>query len=649
MFVNRISTAHDFLFFRRRLTQDEERDYRQNALQPALDYLGTKEIAMIIHGTCFPEESLDLGVGTPYGRMAAQLMPFEMLHGFNSNQLGPVGVIRDPQHISPYKSTVSTRNYLFLDLKELSTDDYANILPKEVIESVFNKTRVTGNNYSYSNFPEAFANYDYCIKIANRNFKKKLKDGDSDAVRLNNEFEQFKKSKGDVVYKDALFHVLSNLYNTQEFVKWDEPDRNLVKLLDSKDKDAISRYQKIVFRNKDDFESYILGQFLLDKQINKNTEYRKSIGFKYISDLLVGFSPSDEWAHQDLFLKDYRMGCPNGGEYGPQLWDVPVLNPKKLFNQDGSLGPAGIYLKKKLEDSLDDFDNIRIDHALGLIDPYIYDRNSVVISNGKIDLGRFRANNISNMPDIDPDGSYRLIVEKIILPTLEEHGIEKDYPVWEDLCTDTHVFNSIYHDKYHLPGITQLEYMRAERSQDPGDWGLVGSHDSDPANLMIKKDWVRNHDAWNIFYLAGFLNSNPARAQYRDEFCRQIEKDDSLRVKAKFAELFLACKKVQISFADFFGINKTYNKGGSENDTNWKLRLNKDYEDTYYENLASDNPTAINMPEILKIAVQAKADMQAVKAANAGGIADADISGENDQSVQQILNNLDKYEKILKE
>lgn len=649
MFVSAIGAYKNLISFKRRLTQSEEKDYTQNAIKPALDYLGTEEVAMIIHGTSYPESDLDIGVGSPYGKVAAQLMPFEMLHGFNSNQLGPVGVIRDPQHISPYKSTVSTRNYLFIDFNKLATDEYANILPKEVVESVFNKTASNGENYSYSQFQEAFANYDYCIKYANHNFKKKLQDNDPNAIRLNEEFKKFRKEKGDVVYKDALFDVLSNLYNTQDFTKWDDIDRDLISLLNQKDPAAKSRYQKVIFRSRDDFESYVLGQFLLDKQINENTKLRKSLGYKYISDLLVGFSPSDEWANQDLFLKDYRMGCPNGGEYGPQLWDVPVLDPKRLFNDDGTLGPAGIYLKKKLDSSLDDFDNVRIDHALGLIDPYIYDRNSVVISNGQIDLGKFRANNISNMPNVDPDGKYRLILEKIILPSLKEHGLAKDDPVWEDLCAATPLFNSIYHDKYKLPGLTQLEWMRGENYRQTKNWGLVGSHDSDPANLMIKKDWVRANDAWNIFYLAGLLNANPARSKYRDEFCKSIEQNDSQRVKAKFAELFLTCKKVQISFADFFGINKTYNKGGSENDTNWKLRLNKDYEDTYYKNLASEHPTAINMPEVLKMAVQAKSDMEYVKYAQENKIPQDKMQAHNTPEVQQILANLDKYEKILQE
>lgn len=643
MLVSKISNSNRTTFlFGRKLRKDEEQDYRENALQPAFDYLGTEEVAMIVHGTSYPEKAQDLGVGSPYGKAAAKFIPFEILHGFNSNQLGPIGVIRDAQHISPYKSTVSTRNYLFTDLNDLTTDKYANVLSQSDIDSMIDYTDDNGKDYAYSDFPEAFSNYKYLMKIANKNFKQKLANNDPMAQKLNEEFVQFKKEKGVDIYQDALFDVLTNEYKTMDFNKWSELDKNLIQELKNQNPKAIDRYKKITTRSKDDFETYIFGQFILDKQIKENTKLRKDLNFKYISDLLVGFSKSDEWSHQDLFLKNWRMGCPNGGEYGPQLWNIPVLDPKKLFNDDGSLGDAGLYMKKKLDASLDNFENVRIDHALGLIDPYIYDKNSV---NGN-DFSHFRANNISYMPDIDPEGSYKKVLNKIILPTLAEHGIDKDYPVWEDLCTDTPTFNEIYHEKNHLPGITQLEYMRAENSQDDGDWGLVGSHDSDPATKMIKKDWVKDHDAWNIFYLAGFLNSNPKRAKYRDSFCKQIAENDSDRIKAKFAELFLTCKKIQISFADFFGIDKTYNEGGKENDTNWKLRLNKDYEDSYYKNLSSERPTALNMPEILKIAVQAKADMNALKEAQRTG---KEPQENNSPEVENILNNLDKYEKILKE
>lgn len=647
MIVNKILQTTPF---ERRLTPAEEKDYTQNALKPALKYLGTEEVAMIIHGTSYPESNLDIGVGSPYGEEAIKLLKFEKLHGFNSNQLGPVGVIRDASHISPYKSTIFTRNYLFTDLKALTGDEYANIVPKGVIESLFNNPDNAGKNYAYSDFPEAFANYQYIMKIANKNFKKKLLQNDPAAIKLNKEFDNFKKVKGNDAYKDALYEVLSETYETLDFNKWNEIDKNLIKELNNKNPEAIERYKKIIFRNKDDFEAYVFGQFIIDKQIKENTKTRQELGFNYINDLLVGFSQSDEWANQDLFLKNYRMGCPYGGKNNcPQAWDVPVLDPKKLFNPDGTLGDAGKYLKRKLEASIENFDNIRIDHALGLIDPYVYDKNTLVSIDGVIDRNRLKADNMSNLPSLDPDGNFQKVLNKIILPTLEEHGIDRDYPVWEDLCSETSIFNKIYHDQNQLPGITQLQFMRAETSHNNGDWGLVGSHDSEPANEMIKKDWIKNHDAWNIFYLAGFLNSNPARAKYRDEFCKKIDKSDSERVKAKFAELFMTCKKIQISFADFFGIDKTYNEGGVENDINWKLRLNNDYEDTYYENLASNKPTALNMPEILKMAVQAKADMNAVNEAQAQKLPLDNLSADNPIDVQNILNKLDKYEQILKE
>lgn len=649
MLVSGIKSFGRSLFFGRKLRPDEEQDYRQNALQPALDYLGTKEVAMIIHGTSFPESNNDIGVGSPYGKVAAQLIPFEILHGFNANQLGPVGVIRDAQHVSPYTSTVSSRNYLFLDMEKLATDEYANILSKDDINKVFNHPHDNDKNYSYSDFADAFANYQYCMKIANKNFKKELSKDNPTVQKLNDEFMQFKKTKGQQVYDEALFDVLAKTYATDDFNKWDDIDKNILTRVKEKDPEAIARYKKVVERSKDDFDAFVFGQFLLDKQIKENTKMRKSLGFEYINDLLVGFSKSDEWAHQDLFLKDYRMGCPDGGMYGPQMWDVPVLNPKKLFKEDGSLGDAGKYLKSKIESALEDFDNVRIDHALGLIDPYIYDKNSVSFSNGRVDMSKFRAGNISNMHEIDPNGNYKRVINEIVLPILEKHGIDKNYPVWEDLGTDTPVFNEIYHKKNHLPGITQLEYMRAQDSQDPDDWGLIGSHDSDPAMKMIKKDWVRGHDAWNIFYLAGFLNSNPARAKFRDEFCKKIDNDDRERVKAKFAELFLTCKKIQISFADFFGIDKTYNEGGKENNQNWKLRLNKDYEDSYYKNLASEHPTALNMPEILKLAVQAKADFNVVNSAQKNNIPTEELSLNNPPEVDRILENLDKYQRILEE
>jgi len=615
--------------FCRKLTEREKTDYRNNAIKPALEYLGVSEVAMILHGTSYPQDEYDMGVGSPYGKVAAQLIPFELLHGFNSNQLGPVGELNSVSKISPYESSVGAKNYLFIDMHKLSTPEYANILDERLINNVFKRVK-SDKIYAYSDFPEAFENYKFLIRHAYKNYKKQLIgaefNNNPDILKLQSEYQDFLNKKPDLE-NYAIFAILAKKYGTTDFRYWDDIDKNLVNGLRAGDENSIERYKKIKLRSGNDIEIYCFAQFLIDKQIKENTQFRQNAGFKYISDMLAGFSPADEWSHQDLFLKNYALGCPYGGpDGGIQRWNIPVLNPKKLFNKDGSLAPAGEYLKAKLEDALENFDNVRVDHALGLVDPYIYEKKG------------YRAGNVSIMPDIDPDKNYQKVLNGIILPTLEEHGIDKNTPVWEDLVTDTPDFNRIYYGQNNLPGITQLEYKKAEQNANPNNWTLIGSHDSDPALKMIKKDWVRANEAWNPMYLAGVLNA----AHDSRKYCEKIDHDDSERIKAKFAELFMMGNKIQISFADFFGIDKTYNEGGNDkNPDNWKLRLSSDYEDMYYKNLSSSKPTAINMPEILKLAVNGKADMDIAR------------YRKNPDEVyaqsEPIIQKLEEYEKILKE
>ncbi len=625
MNIQKVNIFSSKIAFGRKLRKDEEQDYRENTIKPALDFLQTKELAMIIHGTSYPQDKNDIGVGSPYGKIAAQLIPFEILHGFNSNQLGPVGELNSVRQYSPYKSSVETKNTLFIDFEKLTTKEYGNLLNCEDIENLTEKPLQSDKNYAYSNFANAFANNKKLLSKAYNNYEEGIKNNNPEILKLQKEQEKFETEQWDSLNYATLFHILKIHNGTDDFTKWDKIDRNLN--INNNDDQSIKRmaYLKKVYG--EEMSEYRFGQFLLDKQIKENTQFRKGLDFKYISDMLVGFSPADEWAHQDLFLKGYRMGCPYGGPNGGiQKWDVPVLNPKKLFNSDGSLAQAGEYLKYKLDDALTDFENVRIDHVLGLADPYIYEENGT------------RCGNISTMPDIDPDRNYEKVLEKIILPTLKEHGLDKFTPVWEDLVTDTPVFNRIYHDENHLPGITQLEYKKAEGMENSPNWTLIGSHDSDPANLMIKKEWVRNNEAWNPMYLAGVLNA----AHDSREYCKKIDFNDSERVKAKFAEMFMMGKKIQVSFADFFGIEKTYNEGGNDaNPNNWKLRLDKDFEGKYYKNLASDNPTAMNMPEILKLAVRGKTDMSIAR-----GEYDA---FDKARRAEKIIEKLEYYENILKE
>ena len=393
-------------------------------------------------------------------------------------------------------------------------------------------------------------------------------------------------------------------------------------------------------RNSKEVGLYCFTQFLIDKQMNEHKQYRKDNKFKYNADQLVGTSKLEEYIYKDAFMKDMRMGCPWGGPYGPQLWDFPVPDPKKLFNSNGTLGPAGEFIKAKLESALEDCENVRIDHVF------------VEIKNGQLDWSKYRAGYMSEMHDLDPNGSYWKILERIIIPTMKEHDLDPNNAVWEDLGAHPPGFDDKYYGELKLPGITELSYTRAEDARESWhkeeNWSYLGSHDSWPGVKYIKEGKMSD-PAWSYDYLGGYLNSDPARSSERKAFESKIVNNPMERLKAKFADVFLSSNKIQISFADFFGIDQVYNYGGQKVNTNWKLRLNKNFEDEYYKNLSSDNPTAMNLPEILKIAVRAKIDRMVIKELSSNP-AEADHYRKSlNARMQPLLDRLDKYANILKE
>ena len=210
--------------------------------------------------------------------------------------------------------------------------------------------------------------------------------------------------------------------------------------------------------------------------------------------------------------------------------------------------------------------------------------------------------------------------------------------------------------------MTQLHWDRGENASRD-NWALMGSHDEASAIDLIRSTDLSNHwdydnSAWHIDYLAGYLNQDDARIEDRENFKQSMLNNPLLRAKAKFAELFLTSDRIQIPFTDFFGIEARYNEKGTKSANNWKLRLNENFEDDYYRNLESDAPTALNMPEILKMAVQARLDQKVVKFKREQATMNDNSVDENKvaefrlnahKEVKPLLDKLSYYEKILKE
>ena len=654
--------------FQRR-PRPEEEDGLRSAVNQAYKAMGTTDRIVITHGSCFPAQNRDTLIGSPYGKAAKEYTKFLMLYGFNGNQLGPNGELEIDEkgvYPAPYSSSAFTKNRLFIDLEDLTTEKYGKILSKETYNNVTDIPNINETNFDETDFNEAMKIYDVALSESYKNFEKNIQKGQPEAIKLNKEFNQFLKKHDERLTDEGIFKVLSKYYGTDDFENWNNPlDADLIRKYDNENPKAIERYNNILKYHSNEINQYKFEQFIATKQIKENQEWRKERNFKYFGDLLVGCSKMDYWRCRDAFVDGFQLGAPQG-DANPQVWHLPVLNPRKLFAANG-LGISGQFLKDKLDYALEFCENIRIDHAMGLIEPFVVENSSLILDENKNPINDPHKNPVNGhymsamyssdgvklddyknySCEYNHDNGYKTyhsnIMNKIVLPTLIEHGIKPEDAVWEDVCSQPEAFRSVFYENLDLPSLTQTEWSKVQ-DFPKRNWFILGSHDSIPAQKMIQRDWTKNSDAWNPLYLAGYLNMDNKRSEQRNSYCEKIAKDDIARVNAKFAEL-LTTPKFQISFADILGITETlYNEAGTRNNTNWKERISADYLEKYYENLSSENPTALNIPEVLKIALQAKIDMKIANSSN------PDVTRiELNKKYQSLLDELQKYTDILKE
>lgn len=649
IFGAKLATPKQNVAFERKFKNEkEEKDY-SNAIQNALDYCGIQNMSLIIHAPSFPvgEELYNQGIGTPYG--SEEFLDFAQTHGFNSIQLGPMGKLNRGD-TSPYTSSVFAKNPLFIDMTKLTTEEYGEILDWDDLNANdygLNNTKT--KTYDRVNYENANDTNEILLQGATKNFLEKLDENDENAIKLNGEYQKFQRENASWLDYYAVLDVVSEKNGTDYYPYWPQEDTNLIANVKSGHPEAIKRYNNIIEENAMQIETFKFSQFLINKQA---TEAKQNGQMPFISDLEVGYSSFDELVYKDAFLEGYKIGCEYGGPFNsPQLWGISLLDPNKLFNQDGTLGEAGELLKTKLQKALSDSKNIRIDHAMGLVNPYVYKADSVQYAkkadgNGNLIQYPIREKLKSGYLcelGIDKDKNYQKVLSRIVLPTMREMGVNPKDVVWEDLGFDpTGVFDKVFRQQEHLPGISGLLWTRGTEAKKE-NWSYIGCHDNMPTENIIKDDERVNGEwklAWDTEYLASSLRNDPYKKAEKDALKTKIKSSPKELLKAKFADLFHSTKNIQISFMDFFGIGKPYNTPGTSGGDNWTLRLHPEYEDIYHKSLEKQG-AALNMPEILQMAVQAKFDENVSKNHKP-------YQAELDK-VTPMMKELKHYENVLKE
>ena len=536
-----------------------------SSLNQGLTLLG-KQVDIILHNASAPSvKAENVGIGSLFSRTSVKkLFPFLKEHGISGIQQEPNG-LRKASDNSPYAPESSAKNILMIPLEKLTSKEYGHILSKETFEKIVaNNPNKKNVNYDYVR-----SAYDIALKEAFNNAKE------------SKEFLDFKAQKEAKYEQSAIFHILSTVNDGK---KWSALDLGLYSTADKKK--AAARIAEIKTQYKNDYDFFIFNQMILEKENEKSNKLAQKTGLKIIGDSPVAQTAVDEWVHKNLFLRGKAIGCPpDYFSKSGQRWGFKYYNPEKIFNKDGSLGEAGEVLKQKYEEYFASFPGgIRIDHVIGLIDPFIYTTASKKMTpqnSGRIYSieGKYKKQSLDE---------YAMLFTKIIMPAAEKYGLDKSSLICEDLGDATKPVQEIM-KKLELSGISVTQFDHRGATTPAKNTIMIGSHDNQ-SFLEYVESIFKNVKNKGFLRKTRLLASDtaPKEATTKEikEYRESIRKDRRNFIAASFAELFTSpAKRVQIFFTDFFGIAKTYNRPGTSTG-NWSLRLGENFEEDYYKAVA---------------------------------------------------------------
>lgn len=590
-------------------------------IHKALKALGKKNLALIMHSGSFPAaEGENTGFGSVNSNGGKEVIDFAS-GIFNAIQLGPAGKTKACDS-SPYTGTIFSGNPLFIDLKELTDKKWGKILSEQTYNEIVNgnpNKDVNKTAYSY-----IYKKQDEALLEAWNNFK------NSACKKMMKEFEVFKRANNEWLDKDSLYEALSIEHGNDYWPLWNsETDKNLFNPKSIEEKmEFAKRIEEISNKYADEIDFYKFVQFVLEKQTQETLDYAKHKDVKMIADRQVAFSDRDTWAYQSLFLDGWMLGCPpDYFSKDGQAWGFPVMNPEKLFHDDGSLDEGGILMKNLFKKMFkENPGGVRIDHIVGLIDPWVYKAGK----KPKIEQGAGRLYSspehpelkkyaIPSMEDLDMTleadkekrvktlskaqiKKYGRLIEKIVIAAAKEEGLNKEAIVCEDLGTLTNPVAAVMKE-YGLQGMKLTQFVVPEKPEHPyrcknineKTWAMVGTHDNEPIKMWADS-MINSHEGYlHVKNLVEDLDF--PEWDNKDALIVELTKNADFLAQTKLVEIFASkAENIQLFFTDYFKIYDVYNKPGTSGDANWSLRLPDNFK----------SMETISLANILKLAIIAR-------------------------------------------
>ncbi len=598
--------------FGRALTSDESKAY-ERVIKDSKKELGIQDTTAIVFDFNVPsEKGYNLGIGTTFSDSMLNFTSFvKKMIGINSIQLQPQGKI-STSNKSPYSGTNYAYGEHIIDLKKLTTEEYASLLDeaelrfhdehymrdKQTREYKTDYVQAIGKDKHWLGLQQIYMSKAY------EKFLEKVACNDEVATKLNEDFEQFKVENEDWLQKESLFEVLSKHYSTPDINSWIALDRNLFdKTVSPKKRNQRIAEIENLYSNEIELEKF--KQFIADKQQKESRQSLNDLDIKLYGDCLIGFSQSEMWANIDCFRENLYYGGPDPNcpeTNGIQTWGLPALDYTKLgeCSDDGDLsrlGEVGKFLYDKYTTFFKRYDGIRMDAAWQFVTPFIYQTVNGNYEEFKLPEINFTIFNIMKAAAKDALGD-KFDEQNPDNIMLELVGMSAGKSREMTINTYPHLYTTAYAEYDETP----KRFL--DKGYENGKFYVgVGCHDNDSLVNMAKDTYKRG------MHLEGMKKDydlDTSKLQFSsEEYTSQSSEQkcqEDFRT-AKLAEIYTSAKQF-FTLPDMFGMSERINISGKESDDNWSVRIPSDYEKFYFSQLA--NGYGINLPKVMANAMEMK-------------------------------------------
>ena len=566
---------------------------RRKLLAEVRRALHVEHVVLTLHDPSFPSRAdEETGRGSPYTRGAHDLYEWALDRGFTGIQLGPQGET-GRTNPSPYDGTTFAKSVHSIAIWRLAHDPaFEGILSVATLEAI-----VAGA-------PTATEHMDYAyVYDAHRRAVAEAYSRASRTGTLWARFAAFRAHAAAWLDRDAEYEAWTAEYGTDDWQRWPAELTDVV-----------------------GDELFAFGQFLVHAQHAALVAETSRIGLRLFGDLQVGISYRDRFRRKDLFLPRYVMGAPPSRTNPEgQPWGYPVLRP-------GSASALAL-LRMRATKMLEEFHGLRVDHPHGLVCPWVYD-GTAVDPMAAVNAGArlFESPNLPDHPDLAPfaitraeqlDPTHARYADEwvtwldaaqidayarqfeVVMEAAHAHGRSGNDILFEVLSTCPHPLEGVMR-RYNLGRFRVTQKADPTRPSDgyltanaePGDWVMLGNHDTLPIWRVVPSWSSARIAAWQ-HYLAP----------------RVGPVDVDRLPQALFADLFASeAGHVSVFFADLFGCTDVYNAPGVVNEQNWRLRVGNDFAVTHARRLAQGH--ALDVPGAMASALRATGHEEHVALAN---------------------------------